>query len=207
MHGTRTSTLTLPGSLLLLSFIGTMGCVGEIGAAGGGGGDAGVTGPGGGTIGTGGTVGAGGVDGGGGDLPSTTVTCTSMTTWRQGNEGSTDMNPGQACISCHEQGEGPILALAGTVYPTAHEPDNCNGADGSNGAQVIITQANGKVLTLMPGPSGNFLYIGSVALPYQAKLVYMGRERTMVLPQQSGDCNSCHTVDGAQGAPGRIMLP
>jgi hypothetical protein len=29
----------------------------------------------------------------------------------------------------------------------------------------------------------------------------------MPVKQTSGDCNSCHTVNGANGAPGRIMAP
>ena len=32
-------------------------------------------------------------------------------------------------------------------------------------------------------------------------------ERAMVAAQTSGDCNSCHTLAGTNGAPGRIMLP
>jgi hypothetical protein len=29
----------------------------------------------------------------------------------------------------------------------------------------------------------------------------------MAAAQTVGDCNSCHTENGAQGAPGRIYLP
>jgi hypothetical protein len=43
--------------------------------------------------------------------------------------------------------------------------------------------------------------------PYKAKVTYMGRERAMVAAQTSGDCNSCHTQNGANSAPGRILLP
>jgi hypothetical protein len=38
-------------------------------------------------------------------------------------------------------------------------------------------------------------------------VTYMGRERAMVTMQTSGDCNSCHTQNGANAAPGRIVLP
>ena len=50
--------------------------------------------------------------------------------WTGGNRGSADMNPGRACITCHSTMNGPSLTIAGTVYPTAHEPDLCNGANG-----------------------------------------------------------------------------
>ena len=127
--------------------------------------------------------------------------------WTQGNRGSSDMNPGKACITCHSTMNGPSLTIGGTVYPTGHEPDLCNGANGTNGARVVITGADGKVQTLTPGTSGNFNSRTSVALPFKAKVTYMGRERAMATPQSTGDCNSCHTQNGANGAPGRIVLP
>ena len=122
------------------------------------------------------------------------------------------MNPGRACIACHSMGRGPAFALAGTLYPTAHEPDLCNGVNGTTGAKVVIVGADGKMQTLTPNGAGNFYYQGTIAMPYQAKVVYMGRERAMIEPQTSGDCNNCHTQNGAMPsgtlkAPGRILLP
>jgi len=142
-------------------------------------------------------------DGGGAVSPI----CTSATTWTRGNHGSDDMNPGRACLACHATMNGPAFAFGGTVYPTAHEPDLCNGADGSDGAQIVITGADGKTLTLTPGASGNFHSATRVKPPFTAKITFMGRERAMTAMQTSGDCNGCHTQDGANGAPGRIMLP
>jgi hypothetical protein len=117
------------------------------------------------------------------------------------------MDPGKACIACHNSGEGPRFTLAGTVYPTGHEPDLCYGADGANGAMVVATGADGKVVTVLPNATGNFTYAGALALPYRAKVVFMGRERVMAAAQTSGDCNACHTQTGAMNAPGRILLP
>jgi hypothetical protein len=121
------------------------------------------------------------------------------------------MNPGLACIRCHTtESEGPRLTVAGTLYPTAHEPDLCNGAAGSTdpaSARVVIVGADGRALTLTPNRAGNFLSETRVTLPYQAKVVYLGRERAMVMQQTSGDCNGCHTQSGSDGAPGRILLP
>jgi hypothetical protein len=139
--------------------------------------------------------------------------CTSNRVWSSGNHGSASMNPGLACISCHARGQGPRYALAGTLYPTAHEPDLCDGVSGgTNGAEVVIVGGNGLSITLTPNAAGNFFFSGNVATPYQAKVVYMGRERAMVEPQTSGDCNNCHTQDGTMPsgtlkAPGRILLP
>ena len=89
------------------------------------------------------------------------------------------MNPGRACITCHSTMNGPSLTIAGTVYPSAHEPDLCNGANGTNGARVVITGADGQTLTLTPGTSGNFNSRTAVKTPFKAKVTYMGRERAM----------------------------
>lgn len=158
--------------------------------------------------GTCGTTG-GGADAGPPDPLGLPPTCTSGTTWTGGNNGSASMNPGRACISCHASsgGEAPTFQIAGTVYPTGHEPDLCNGANGTNGAKVVIVDAANRTLTLTPNASGNFSYTGPLTTPYTAKVTYQGRERIMPAAQTSGDCNSCHTQNGTNGAPGRITLP
>lgn len=143
------------------------------------------------------------------DPYATPLVCTSMKTWTGGNRESPLMRPGGACISCHtKEGEGPLFAVAGTLFPSAHEPDDCNGVASTAGAQVVITEANGTVHTLAVNQAGNFfLETRTFAFPYQAKVVYQDRERVMVEAQKSGDCNECHTQNGSQNAPGRIFLP
>ncbi len=144
--------------------------------------------------------------GGGANPYDTPVTCSSNTQWTRGDRGSSSMHPGGACISCHagSGGEAPAYAIAGTVYPTAHEPTDCNGAGGTT---VVIVDAAGQTLNLTTNAAGNFYSNARLTLPYHAKIVSNGKERAMVASQTSGDCNSCHTVSGANGAPGRLMLP
>ena len=137
-------------------------------------------------------------------------TCTSKITQNGGSEGSSSMAPGRACISCHSGsgGEAPKFVIAGTLYPTGHEPDNCNGANGTNGAKVVVTGSNGTVITLTPNSVGNFYTSTTLPPPYQAKVVNSaGVERVMTSTASTGDCNSCHTQSGANGAPGRVTLP
>jgi hypothetical protein len=152
------------------------------------------------------------IDAGSGPDPTFTVapTCTSGVTWNGGSDGSGSMDPGKACISCHAStgGEAPRFAIAGTLYPTAHEPDLCYGVNGTtDGAKVVITDANGTVTSITPNSAGNFYSSATVVTPYRAKVTYMGRERDMAATQTSGDCNSCHTQSGTMSAPGRIVLP
>ncbi len=124
------------------------------------------------------------------------------------------MHPGRACVDCHRsRGRGPLYTIAGTVYATGHDPDDCFGADGGGMAVVEITDATGAVTRLTPnaipvlGSAGNFFSSAAIATPYTARVLYQGRVRAMLTPQTSGDCNSCHTAAGTTGAPGRIALP
>jgi hypothetical protein len=161
--------------------------------------------------GTGGT-GTGG-SGTGGDT-NTPPTCSSMTYWTNGDSGSSNMHPGKACRSCHVIGgkaTGKTFDVAGTVYLTAHEPDDCNGVNVS-GVQVIITDAQGNDHAIGVNGAGNFSHndlfgFGAFTTPYKARVVYNGKTRAMSASQTNGDCNSCHSEAGANGAPGRIMLP
>jgi hypothetical protein len=140
----------------------------------------------------------------------TPVQCSSAAQWTQGNNGSGYMRPGGACIACHATsgGEAPFLSLGGTVYKTAHEPDDCDGVNGASiAATVVITDANGKVLSVPVNRAGNFYSSAAIATPFHAKVVSGGSERAMSASQTSGDCNSCHTESGTNSAPGRIMLP
>ena len=63
------------------------------------------------------------------DAGAPVVVCTSGTTWAGGDHGSAVMHPGEACIACHTTDHGPKFAAAGTVFPTSHEPDDCNGSN------------------------------------------------------------------------------
>jgi hypothetical protein len=143
--------------------------------------------------------------------PSTTVQCSSGQTWMLGWDEAPEMNPGLACVSCHQnenarrRKERAPAGIGGTVYPTLHEPDLCLGVNGA--ATVIITDAQNREYPLAVNSSGNFYLYGTPAFPIRAKVVANGKERRMNTPQMSGDCNSCHTVTGTGGAPGRIMLP
>jgi hypothetical protein len=105
--------------------------------------------------------------------------------------------------------EGGPFAVGGTVYPTAHEPNDCVGT-GAGSLSVRITDNNGTVFNMPVDNLGSFFLDGAanVVAPYGAQVVSSsGAMRAMMTKQTSLDCNSCHTVDGANGAPGRIMSP
>lgn len=146
--------------------------------------------------------GADGADGG-----TDPYACSSGTSWTGGDRESPEMHPGVACIDCHEaRGERPIT-VGGTVYPQAHEPDDCNGM---SGLTVELTDARGEVFTMNTNRAGNFMLDGRSGTPtWPAHAVVRSAtgERAMGGEINSGDCNDCHTVEGASGAPGRIQAP
>lgn len=141
--------------------------------------------------------------------------CSRGLQWDMGNIESPFMNPGKACKTCHAELEPFVnnrILIGGTVYATGHEPDLCFGIDGVKSPMFVeITDANDQVTQLPVNEGGNFLWDkaanGDVAFPITARVVRGDQERVMLSPQMDGNCNECHTEDGANGAPGRIVAP
>lgn len=147
--------------------------------------------------------------------------CTSNQTWTLGTDVADplrpQMNPGQACNECHAKELvelPPVFSVAGTVYPTGHEPNNCLGITGSDASDTIVrvTDSMNNTYDLPVNVSGNFMLFpddGPFVPPYSAKVVSSKGERVMSTPQMSGDCNACHTETGTgmPAPPGRIVAP
>lgn len=139
--------------------------------------------------------------GGGSGLPNVSAdTCASGNQWQSGSSGSPLMKPGANCLSCH----GGQFAAAGTVYSDLHQPDDCGGVDG---VTVRITDASGKVHETTSNAAGNFYLTGGIPTPFHVEVEQAGRISKMTASVTSGGCNGCHTMDGANGAPGRIVAP
>src|ERR1700744_4891149 len=101
--------------------------------------------------------------------------CTSGRTRSINESEGPEMGPGRACNSCHSdsnvasgENDAPLFAFAATVYPTAHEPTDCIGAD-SRGTKIETPDANGKVWIQAVNASGNFSEDGvGFVYPYTA---------------------------------------
>lgn len=143
--------------------------------------------------------------------------CSSNRTWTGGNSGSSQMRPGEACIACHRLNvDAPTFAIAGTVYPTGHEPDLCDGTAAA-GATVTVTDKNKVSHSTTVNSAGNFYidagaFSGWPAFPITATVTFNGKTRSMGTAVPSGDCNACHTQDGTSvggiaAPPGRVALP
>ena len=134
-----------------------------------------------------------------------TSVCSSGLEWTGGDTGSPDMYPGQACIGCHRQDDGPLFTIAGTVYEKLAEADSCIGTRAP--VKVIITDADKKSIAIETNEAGNFYSRVAVKMPYTAMVVANGKQNVMKGEHSNGDCNACHTAAGAGKAPGRITLP
>lgn len=162
------------------------------------------------------------------DAGSTEPTCLGgLSNYRQptaaNDYAGPGMAPGLACVACHKgqnfAGQNPdglsklnrVYQFMGTVFKAPHESNLCAPALNTSASIEIYNAAGVKVTTLnVQNPNGNFY--GNAAgfttgQPYTAKVVTSAGTRAMVGAQTDGDCNVCHTVAGASGAPGRIFLP
>lgn len=143
--------------------------------------------------------------------PTVPLVCTSGQTW-QGDEkdDEPEMHPGGACNTCHQVKGGPNFRVAGTVYPTLHEPDDCMGSDSSNGPLVVfVADSRGREFQIPVQEGGNFFFPTTLTPPFRARVRNFRTNdvREMKGTVTSGDCNFCHTGQGKNGAPGRIMAP
>lgn len=142
--------------------------------------------------------------------------CSSNVYWKDMDKGSDLMHPGGKCNNCHDKTPtAPNFTVAGTVYPTLHEPDECNGVSGAMSEAgvadyaIVITDREGRTLPPIAVNSvGNFKYEVEVIKPFNVKVVSKtGKVNKMMMQAPHGDCNSCHTQTGAENAPGRIVAP
>jgi hypothetical protein len=129
------------------------------------------------------------------------------------------MRPGVACVACHVdsnatsgKSDAPVFLVAGTVYPSLHEPDFCEGTSAA-GAEVVVTDALARTLVAPVNDAGNFFLVhpdddpAPLLPPFEARIRFHDREQVVVHESADGDCNRCHSAAGAEDAPGRITLP
>jgi mono/diheme cytochrome c family protein len=148
--------------------------------------------------------------------------CSTGQWWQSaGDENeSFSMHPGRACISCHTDNgdpDAPSFSYAGTVMGDLRDEDDCRGVPG---VTVAILDGSDRVIgTAVTNAAGNFglcseqpedvsCQLLQQASSWRIRLSYDGRTRDMAGHQSTiGDCASCHTAAGRNGAPGRVVAP
>ncbi len=155
----------------------------------------------------------GGDCGGGTNVFAGGSVCTSGKTYI-GDENA-NMRPGEACNTCHRQKRKRIFTIAGTVYPTGHEPNDCVGVNNAS-VRVIVTDGTGKETTIPVGTrnNGTFTLEGATfTKPVHVRVESADGSKKRLMATElnlaggDGDCNSCHTEAGTNKAPGRIAAP
>jgi hypothetical protein len=126
-----------------------------------------------------------------------------------GFSGIPTMNPGQDCYTCHiasGNAHRRVWNVSGTVFS-----DPLADVDaGVAGAEVLITDNDGKQITLVTNEAGNFYTGESVTFPLIDVQIQRGKRRMRMaldMQQGGGNCNACHTVPPMNGAAGRLFIP
>lgn len=116
------------------------------------------------------------------------------------SDGDPTMLPGVECMSCHHE-----FTAAGTVFTTSSS--TCE-AGHEGGASVEILDGTGATaFTLTTNGAGNFYTREPLPMPFRVRVTGSdGTTATMLTPQTSGDCASCHRLPPANAAPGRVAL-
>jgi len=143
------------------------------------------------------------------DVPQSV--CSSGEIWTYSDKDSPLMNPGRSCVKCHaennDEEHAPFYKVAGTVMRALHEADDCRGAPQMT---IELTDANATKWVMLGNSAGNFWLdpTAEVAMPYTARIIdEHGNERVKQIPVSDGDCASCHTREGENGASGRLLPP
>lgn len=124
--------------------------------------------------------------------------------WSLAQFASSLMLPGQPCVQCHEMARGGarIITVGGTVFGDVHQLDDCKGVEG---VEVVVTDSLGVTRRLATNVSGNFFTRSTLVAPFTVYVTDGTYERHMEGPAEHGDCNLCHSAEGAELAPGRIV--
>ena len=151
------------------------------------------------------------------DVP--TDLCASGKRWVGDVTPNERMFPGEDCVGCHQENDGPELMAAGTVYGlydadgTRTNKPNCFGLEG---VSVTITAWDGLVLKTLTNEAGNFYFEGrqaSLKTPFSVVIEHTSADgiysrEVMSSSPSYGDCGRCHNPDavGTPGAePGEVL--
>lgn len=114
--------------------------------------------------------------------------------------------PGQPCLACHgrEVGDGPVMAVAGTIYATPTDPVPVEGVN------VRITDARGETRTPRTNCAGNFFVEESdwqpvFPLSVSISCPQVPPPKSMGSPiNRDGSCATCHAGPASLDSPGWV---
>ncbi len=119
------------------------------------------------------------------------------------------MNPGLSCPSCHFENQlfYVYFQYAGTVMAAVHERDRCKSPPPPGGTVEILELDGGVWWSTPVNSSGSFHNLDAGPSPFVARLITDAGVKVSASLHLSGNCNSCHTAQGANDAGGRLTWP
>lgn len=139
------------------------------------------------------------------------TTCASGVFYNQLTEPPGElMNPGMSCPTCHAANALAYVAFqyAGTVMVAPHEKNACKPPASFDGGTVEVLFLDGGLFWKWDvNASGSFKTLDAGPSPYVARLSKNGQSKSSQTPHTSGDCNTCHSEQGSNGASGRLTFP
>jgi hypothetical protein len=132
-----------------------------------------------------------------------------------GFSGTPDMNPGVDCQSCHSptgRAHDRFWTVSGTIFGASGDLSD----GGVAGAEILITDVNGKQLTLRSNAVGNFYTSEPLGPLADVQVQYPPANRRLIMNlavfdggdlSVIGSCNHCHQNPGINGSPGRVFVP
>ena len=126
--------------------------------------------------------------------------------WSPAMSATSLMLPGAPCLDCHFRVLGPSdpMTVAGTVFADVRQREGCPGV---SGVRVIVTDADGTEVAFTTNLAGNFYIRRELTFPIRVRLEDGELSREMEGEVDTGSCNTCHTPEGAEMAPGRVVAP
>lgn len=125
-------------------------------------------------------------------------------------------NQGVSCITCHGDGkresDEELIRVGGTIFTTLDASNYTAGAS-SHKIKLVFSDGTSSILKIEDDNEliGNFFSSTAITKDFTAQV--LSPSGTVVNSSSStthkasgfGDCNSCHTASGKNGAPGRIV--
>ena len=121
--------------------------------------------------------------------------CLSGYKWIGGERPSAKMKPGGTCISCHEDQGAPEYSIAGTIFDSTSQANDCYGL---SGVTIKVVDDNGLSYETTANEAGNFYLLQAdapVVFPATVSLTDGIDEVFMVTDLVVGDCNGCHNAN------------
>ncbi len=154
-------------------------------------------------------------------LPGYTKPSSQLNSFSVKHKDGAGIIQGKACITCHNDWEGEdIVAFGGTLFSYIHTPNGKYYKDLS-GYTVELIKSDGSIISVITrvrssskGQNDFYAKTSKASLKDSDKFMIkikdknkkvINTSKTLHKASTQRDCNRCHSENGTNGAPGRIL--